>query len=154
MSLKIRLHTLFQLDPMDMNDKFIGEITSSINDLWVESKTTVEPSAPTKKKLRQALARLFPDAEFSREGNPLNFILPAYETRWRVVLSGSIEVAFREGALPDWKLELIRIVEDPTRDKLESASCDTPVPVKFIIKEALRLYHSTKSVYREFRIEG
>ena len=154
LSLKITLHTLFKLDPMDMDDNFMGEVTSSINDLWVESKTSVEPSAPTKKKLRQALARLFPNAKFSGKGNPLKFILPAYETPWRVVLSGFIEVAFREEALPDWKTVLVRFVEDPARDKLESASCDTSVPVELIIREALRLYPSTKSVYRDFRVEG
>ena len=153
MSLKITLHTLFKLDPMDMDDESIEEITSSINELWVESKMSVQPSAPTKKKLRQALARFFPNAEFSGQENPLNFILPAYETLWRVVLSCFIEVIFREGALPDWKLELVRFLEDPTRDKLKSASCDTSVPVESIINEALRLYPSTKSVYREFRIE-
>ena len=153
MSLKITLHTLFKLDPMHMDDESIEKITSSINDLWVESKISVEPSAPTKKKLRQALARFFPNTEFSGPGNPLNFILPAYETLWRVVLSGFIEVAFREGALPDWRLELVRFIEDPTGDKLKFASCDKSIPVEFIIKEALRLYPSTKSVYREFRME-
>ena len=60
MSLKITLHTLFTLDPMDMDDKFIGDITSSINDLWVEFKASVAPSALTKKNLRQSLARFFP----------------------------------------------------------------------------------------------
>ena len=129
LSLKITLHTLFKLDPMDMDDKFIGDIISCINDLWVESKTSVEPSATTKKKLRQALARSFPNADFSAKGNPLDSILPADETLWRVVLSGFIEVAFRKGALSDWKLELVRFVEDPTDDKLKSASCDTSVPV-------------------------
>lgn len=153
MSLKITLHTLFQLDPMDMDDKSIEEITSSINNLWVESKTSVESSAPTEKKLRQALARFFPNAEFSGKGNPLNFILPAYETLWRVVLSGFIEVVFREGALPKWKLELARFIEDPAREKMKLASCATSVPVEFIIMEALRLYPSTKSVYREFQME-
>ncbi len=152
-SLKITLHTLFKLDPMKMDNESIEEITSSINDLWVESKCSVEPSAPTKEKLRHALAQFLPHAEFSGQGNPLNFILPAYETLWRVVLSCFIEVTFREGALPDWKLELVRFIEDPTRDKLTSASCDTSVPVAFIINEALRLYPSTKSVYREFRME-
>ncbi len=152
-SLKITLHTLFKLDPMDMDDESIEEITSSINDLWVESKKSVEPSAPTMKIMRQALARFFPDAEFSGQGNPLNFILPAYETLWRVVLSCFIEVVFREGAIPDWKLELVRFIEDPTIDKLISASHDTSIPVEFIIKEALRLYPSTKSDYREFRME-
>ena len=39
-------------------------------------------------------------------------------------------------------------------NSLESASCDTAVPVEYIIvKEALRLYPPTKSVYREFWME-
>ena len=136
-----------------MDDKSIEEITSSINDLWVESKKSVGPSAPMKKKLRQALARFLPNAEFSGQRNPLNFILPAYETLWRVVLSCFVEVAFREGALPEWKLELVGFLEDPTKGKLHSASCDSSVSVAFIVNEALRLYPSTKSVYREFRME-
>ncbi|KAK0515882.1 hypothetical protein JMJ35_001916 [Cladonia borealis] len=106
MSLKITLHTLFKLDPMDMDDKFIGDITSSINDLWVESKTSVEPSATTTKKLRQALARFFPNAESSGKGNTLNFILPAYEALWRVVLSASSRSA---APLPLHKERLSRV---------------------------------------------
>lgn len=152
MSLKITLHTLFQLDPMEMEDESIEEITSSINDLWVESKESVEPSAPMKNKLRRALAQFFPNGEFSGPENPLNFILPAYETLWRVVLSCFIEVAFREGALPDWQLELVRFLEKPNKDKLKSASDDTSISVESIVNEALRLYPSTKSVYREFHM--
>ena len=153
LSLKITLHTLFQLDPLSMNDKSIEEITSSINDLWVESKKSVEPSAPMKDKLGRALARFFPNTEFSGQENPLNFILPAYETLWRVVLSCFIEIAFREGALPDWQLELVRFLEKPTKDKLKIASDDTSISVESIVNEALRLYPSTKSVYRDFRTE-
>ena len=154
MCLKITLHTLFGLNPLDMDDEPIEDITSSINDLWVESKKSVEPSALTKKKLGQALARIFPNAQLSGQDNPLNFILPAYETLWRVVLSGFIEVVFREGALSDWKLELARFIDDPTVKKLRSVSRDTSVSVEFIIHEALRLYPSTKSVYREFRMDN
>ena len=152
-SLKITLHTMFKLDPMEMKDETIEEITSSINDLWVESKNSGEPSAPMKNKLRQALTGLFPGAEFSGKENPLNFILPAYETLWRVVLSGFIEVTFREVALPGWKYELVRFIEEPTIDKLKSASTDTSVSVKSITNEALRLFPSTKSIYREFRMD-
>ena len=153
-SLKITLHTMFELDPIIMNDGPIEEITSSINDLWVESKKPGEPSASMKNKLRQALAGFFPDVEFSGKRNPLNFILPAYETLWRVVLSGFIEVVFRDGALPDWKSELLRFLAEPTKAKLKSASNDTSVSAESIINEALRLYPSTKSVYREFRMEN
>ena len=152
LSLKITLHTLFQLDPMMMEDETIEEITTSINDLWVESKKSVEPSAPMKNKLKRALAQFFPDGEFSGQENPLNFILPAYETLWRVVLSCFIEVVFREGALPNWQLELVRFLEKPTKDKLKSTSDDTSISVEFIVNEALRLYPSTKSVYRDFRM--
>ena len=153
-SLKITLHTMFKLDPMNMKDESIEEITSSINDLWVESKEQGEPSASTKNKLTRALAGIFPDVELSGKENPLNFILPAYETLWRVVLSGFIEVVFRDGALPDWKSELVRFLAEPTKGKLKSASNDTSVSVESIINEALRLYPSTKSVYREFRMES
>ena len=149
-SLKITLHTLFKLDPMEMEDESIEEITSSINDLWVESKKSVEPSAPMKNKLRRALAQFLPNGEFSGQENPLNFILPAYETLWRVVLSCFIEVAFREGAPPNWQLELVRFLEKPNKDKLKSASDDTSISVGSIVNEALRLYPSTKRVYREF----
>ena len=153
MSLKITLHALFRLHPMSMEDETIEEITSSINDLWVESKKSVEPSAPMKNKLRRALARFFPNEQFSGQENPLNFILPAYETLWRVVLSCFIEIVFRKGALPDWQLELVRLLEKPTKDKLKSASDETSMSVESIVNEALRLYPSTKSVYREFRMD-
>ena len=42
-TLKISLHVLFDLDPLQLDDELIVEIARSINFLWIESKSTKYP---------------------------------------------------------------------------------------------------------------
>jgi len=160
LSLKITLHVFFKLSPEQLNDfgveHAIEQTTSCINTLWIESKTSIEVSKEKKQKLWEALDSITDMGSKPRK-NPLNFILPAYETLWRVVLSCFIEVTFRKGAQQMWRDELGHFLDDPTGASFENASSDSPptsVAVKFIVNEALRLYPSTKSVYRELKTEG
>ena len=67
-----------------------------------------------------------------------------------------MEVNFRLGASPARREELERFLAEPTRSNLEQLDPDssaTAVLVAFIVKEALCLYTSTKTVYRRFHME-
>ena len=67
-----------------------------------------------------------------------------------------MEVNFCPGASPAWREELESFVAEPTRSNLEQLDPDssaTAVLVALIVKEALRLYPPTKTVYRRFHME-
>ncbi|ORY57888.1 uncharacterized protein BCR38DRAFT_354190 [Pseudomassariella vexata] len=126
-------------------------VTSSINTLWVESKVhentpETEASKRTKAQLHKSLACLLAVRQLSgSDANPLNLIMPAYETLWRVILSTYIHVALLSGGE----------VREETLDELVEivplylgTSLDLEGPVVAFGKEALRLYAPTKRIYR------
>ncbi len=79
----------------------------------------------------------------------MNFILPAYETMWRVVLRGVLEIHFRGAPNADeWRGLLANYLQsqDPTiwtkkDDVMETSAID-------VIKEILRVYPPTRRIYR------
>ena len=118
-SLKITLFALFGIDPLRIDNTTIMDTSAAINDVWVESQTSTSPSASNKRKLQKSLAPIFQDVGTGLHKNLLNFILPAYETLWRVVLSCLMEVNSRPGASPAWREELEHFLTEPTRSNLE-----------------------------------
>lgn len=154
-TLKISLHVLFDLDPLQLDDELILEIARSINFLWTESKSTKHPSDADQERLRKALGFIVPDLGPNARQNPLNLILPAYETMWRVALFCFIEVTFRQGARAEWKQILNDFLADPTKARFEDRGPrPNVVSAADIINEALRLYPPTKRVYRKFHMAG
>ena len=154
-TLKISLHVMFDLDPLQLDDELILDIARSINFLWTESKSTEYPSDADQKVLRKALGLIFPGVGPNARQNPLNLILPAYETMWRVALFCFIEVTFRQGARAEWKLVLIDFLADPTKARFEERGpSPSVVSAADIINEALRLYPPTKRVYRKLHMAG
>lgn len=88
-----------------MDNESTSTITESINALWILSKDNKVPSEAEGLTLKKALAVLFPDMNLletkpvdNRE-NPLNLIISAYETLWRVVLSGFLSGDFCQGSV-------------------------------------------------------
>jgi cytochrome P450 len=81
--------------------------------------------------------------------NPLNIILPAYETLWRVVLRCFLEFRFRRGPDDDFTSQSIfmNFMSKPCKATFEAAS-EHQFPVKAIVLESLRLYPPTRRVYR------
>ena len=154
-TLKISLHVLFDLDPLQLDDELMVEIARSINFLWTESKSPKCASDSDQEYLRKALGFIFPGVGPNARQNPLNLILPAYETMWRVALFCFIEVTFRQGARPEWKQVLSDFLADPTKARFEDRGpCPNVVSAADIINEALRLYPPTKRVYRKFHMAG
>ena len=133
-----------------MDEGHISTITESINKLWIQSKGTGTPVESDKHDLNEALAQVI----HPKPGeNPMNLILPAYETLWRVVLSGFLQVTFVNGVSPTLRSVLAQFLTDPTitaRKKTVTDTGGSAVSVDFIAREALRLYPSVKRVYREF----
>ncbi|KAI4156219.1 MAG: hypothetical protein LQ340_000442 [Diploschistes diacapsis] len=103
-----------------------------------------------------------PGADYADMENPINYILPAYETTWRVALLCLVEIRERSRygcgvQRKDVWIKLLRgFLESPTKSQLcKRAECslDTDQPAEtaeMIAKEALRLYPPTRRVYRDF----
>ena len=155
--LKIILHVLFNKNPLELDNKSIVTITESINTLWIQSKGKYLPSEADKDALQKALKKFFPAMDTSnKRESPLNLIIPSYETLWRVVLAGFIQVTFVRGASPTWTSALERFFATPTiaaRKEFVQDPEGSPVSVDHLVKETLRLYPSVKRVQRELHME-
>ena len=161
-ALKTAMSILFHdIDVVDPNKHdAIKTIAKEINEQWMRSKVTYDgneqPDWAFEKQTRllAALQTVFPDFRpDARKSNPLNLILPAYETVWRVVLRGFLELTSRghENA-QHWREVLAAFLDNPTKTQLEDGSGKgSGVSAEHIAKEALRLYAPTRRVYREYQ---
>ena len=96
---------------------------------------------------------MLPPVEVTSRTNPLNLILPAYETLWRVVLRCFVEVAFRgEADSPHWRQIVTAFVTGPSLVALRNKWRPTGVSAEHIVNEALRLYPPTRRIYRRFQL--
>lgn len=171
---KIVMLKFFPDDSKLDEDAAIANITRLINTIWIDSKRSqnldstdgilftlrkilkrdLSPDSVTRNlaALKKNLAYVLPstDCENPRE-SPLNIILPAYETLWRVVFNSIIEVLFRhEDKNSLWKA-CIRKLGQPLDSKGDvSLYTDTKcgLSILAIVNEALRLYPPTKRIYR------
>ena len=148
-------------------------IGRQINDLWVDSKKSESqrPRWNDQHDLHKSLRRVtivspevmpgaFPGNEYCPEPidaseNPLNFLLPAYETMWRVVLRCFVETRLRDAvAETEWTGVLERYLEalsnvDCMPEAFHRPSAIGVRPID-IAKEALRLYPPSRNVHRNF----
>ena len=154
-TLSISLHVLFGLDPHGLEEELVSLATEEINKLWIASKKDpmdADTVAERKTSLEDALRKLSPDFDFTPQATPLNYILPAYETMWRIVLHTFIEVSFRDAPLAfQWRETLQLFLNDPTKQEFIDLPKETQVSVEFMVQEALRLYPPTRRVHREFK---
>ena len=156
--LKVVLFVLFDKNALDLEDSSILVITKAINSLWIQSKGAGLPIEADKNILKQALAKVLPEMKWSSpHENPLNLIIPAYETLWRVVLSGFIQVTFVKGIPPAYRSVLTQFLTNPTvtamRGPVSHAEASA-VSVDDIVRETLRMYPSVKRVYRRFHLDN
>ncbi|CAL3973492.1 unnamed protein product [Diplocarpon coronariae] len=162
------------------SDVDVATITARINTLWLACKQchATDPAALDREK-KELLRKLHPltpspgrdaapdpssscasedrDPGPNPDQNPLNVILPAYETLWRAVLLCFLEVRFRASE-PDrlvYSGVFSAFLRDPTRatfDARAGPSAHHGLTVKDIVCEALRLYPPTRRINRE--VEG
>jgi len=150
-ALKVAIHVLFDMPIDKLADGTIGSLAKTINKLWIGSKA-VKPTDSLLQKhqqdLEEALKEIFLIREDTPRSNPLNLILPAYETLWRVVLRCFVEVKFRSGTAASAYHRLFRaFLSNPTQDTF--VCTEDGISVSFIVSEALRLYPPTRRVYRQ-----
>jgi hypothetical protein len=122
-------------------DSDIEYLARNINALRVASKCSNDQSDLNRKRneFLRNIASIFDCSETS--ANPLNLILPAYETLWRVVLRCLLEVRFRSSDTnrDAWSKLLSHFLSNPTQSNFESR-CILQTSVRDIALEALRLY--------------
>ncbi|KAF2685222.1 hypothetical protein K458DRAFT_300821 [Lentithecium fluviatile CBS 122367] len=186
-TLRVSLGYLFDdaMGLMDQYDSFenIEYIGRRTNQLWIESKADEgqRPQWKNEKRLHKALNAVttlslptknmpgaFPSTSQEQDPdpleprlNPMNLLLPAYETMWRVVLRCLLEVRYRnETTSGDW-IQALKAYLEKLDDRSESPgeafwkASDKGVTVIDIVKEALRLYPPSRRIHRAFgdRIE-
>lgn len=80
---------------MDIDLEEATKATKAINELWIQSKGQgVAPSLYEKKLLSNTLKKLLPNQPVEDDHfHPLDLIMPAYETLWRVVLLTFVSIA-------------------------------------------------------------
>ncbi|KAI0433835.1 hypothetical protein F5Y09DRAFT_338202 [Xylaria sp. FL1042] len=150
-SFTVALHVLFKIDPSEINLDEARKATEAINRLWIQSKDHQSIlSLYDQRVLNNALERLLPK-EFPCDdrSHPLNLIMPAYETLWRVVLLTFVEVAGRN-VNPRTEKELHDAVENVPQ--CFNRRNDSEMRALAIAKEGLRLYPPTKRIYREYAV--
>ncbi|KAF2799284.1 hypothetical protein K505DRAFT_294959 [Melanomma pulvis-pyrius CBS 109.77] len=174
-TLKVSLRIFFNASDKAINSQRSMEqlvlIGQRINDLWIASKDKSKPlpewHSESNTDIHEALLAVCeaenPDeAEevnpLKPEKNPMDWLLPAYETMWRVVLACVIELRFRNAENATiWCKALEEYVSDTSREKFKGTPTTPGVRgfcVNDIVKEALRLYPPTRRVYRRFTEDG
>ncbi|KAK5630459.1 hypothetical protein RRF57_006174 [Xylaria bambusicola] len=146
-SFSVMLNVLFGVDPSAINLDEARKATDAINRLWVQSKDKDSiPSLYDQTVLNNALEILLP-AEYPCEAstNPLNLIMPAYETLWRVVLLTFVSIAYQADD-PKTIEELREAVRNVPQCLYQGG--DPESKALAIAKEGLRLYPPTKRIYR------
>ena len=150
LTLKSSIELVSSPNPLQFDDDVILDIASCINELWVHSKEIQAGCTQGLKSLDRALHRAQLNDSHDPRKNALNYLLPAYETLWRVVLRCFLEVTFRTTANPAWRDALAAFARNPSySESSKIASGDAGVTVNFLVKEALRLYPPTRRIYRE-----
>ncbi|KAI1768160.1 hypothetical protein GGR53DRAFT_479239 [Hypoxylon sp. FL1150] len=93
------LHKFFRVDPASVDVGAAVDAAESINRLWIRSKDQdPEPQQQVcdRALLQAALERLLPGCfPCEPKDHPVNIVIPAYETMWRVVLLTYVAAGFR-----------------------------------------------------------
>lgn len=151
---KVSLKYLFYLKEEDLsNSGPIKSIASEVNCLWLHSKAEEEkPVWEDQIFLHNNLRAMIPRANpMLPNENPMNWILPAYETMWRAVFRGVLEINFRNAPRAyQWKHTLVRFLEHPTRTAWKQPVAPYALTPLDLVKEILRLYPPTRRIYRKF----
>ncbi|CAK7200460.1 hypothetical protein SEUCBS139899_003155 [Sporothrix eucalyptigena] len=132
---------LFQVTRLAKED--VDTVCDEINKQWVLSKEavgTIQQSV----LLNNALARLLQhgDGPDMSPQQALELILPAYEALWRVVLLTYVTVCFRSDGAGYKQLQRVDV------PSVLGTVCAEDKELLKIAKEGLRLFPSSKSIYR------
>ncbi|KAG0161465.1 hypothetical protein PDIDSM_8999 [Penicillium digitatum] len=178
LSLKVVLWLFFNHKTQDQTcDANLLSLAQSINRIWISSKLkATEDDVPRFEDdalLQTSLVNLFGTHDHPEE-NPLNVILPSFETMWRVVLRAFLEIRFATGKeVPAWRRTMIAFASQPTKSQFEAGLTLLPSRsrpessngsnlgdargvwtsprAKNIVSESLRLYVPTRHIHRAYQ---
>ena len=142
------LSTLFDTDLDTLRYDDLVYVTSVINRRWSDSKIKDAAAMRQDDSLGKMITQIDQwIIDRDRYPNPLNFILPAYETMWRVV---AVTVAYiyrcRDNTLHDVATAFGR---DPTEERFQAFGEDGGQPsMQGIVLEVLRLHPPTRHIAR------
>ncbi|KAK7956435.1 uncharacterized protein PG986_005657 [Apiospora aurea] len=151
------LHFLFPgVENIDL--QAARSVTEDINRLWVQSKDASRPVSKREQdrlvtKIRQMLpvnGQLYDLSGLGEQSNPLNIILPAFETLWRVVLLTYVHIAFRGIGSDGPRVTTESLARGLLADLPShlGTGSEKEITALMISKEALRLYPPTKRIHR------
>ncbi|KAI4234399.1 MAG: hypothetical protein LQ349_003824 [Xanthoria aureola] len=148
-TLKAVLSLFFEVGATTYTDATAFAIARTINLLWMQSKSVTGHQSTDFSSLKSLMQGIGLDWTNTND-NPLNILLPAYETLWRVVARCLIEVVFRPSADAEWRPLLTTFIANPTTQTFSQiiALGEPHVSVEYLINEALRLYPPTRRIYR------
>ncbi|KAF2137767.1 uncharacterized protein K452DRAFT_291347 [Aplosporella prunicola CBS 121167] len=151
-TMKMALQVFLQVDLSTTTDEQVELLASEVNRIWIASKDASSLEEwRHQDQIHAVLNNIVPDKDplVPRE-NPMNLILPSYETMWRAVLCCILELHFRPHATKlYWQSTLQKFVHSPTTIQLKRDYPDGSAAM--ISKEALRLYPPTRRIYRELQ---
>ncbi|KAG0707845.1 cytochrome P450 [Suillus ampliporus] len=133
---------LLGTDIEDLVPADVAFVTEAINDRWAQSKGSSALPTEVLERINDHITRWVPDRT-----NPLNLIIPAYETMWRVA---AIAVVYsnRDCLLRD---AFLSYNENPTDDQFRALTTEgtgTRPSVEAVVSEVLRLYPPTRHITR------
>ncbi|KAF4759885.1 hypothetical protein N7455_001011 [Penicillium solitum] len=171
LSLKVVIWLFFKKKPRTQTcDENLLRLAQSINRVWISSKLkSAENDTPRFEDdvlLQTSLINIFGKHDLP-EDNPLNLILPSFETMWRVVLRAFLEIRFATGKeVPAWRDTMIAFSKNPTKlqfdadpaspssnePRIGDTKCGQSSPsAKQIVLESLRLYVPTRHIHRAYQ---
>ncbi|KAF2099784.1 hypothetical protein NA57DRAFT_55726 [Rhizodiscina lignyota] len=162
-TMKMSLQVLFGIDAEDLDrDRDIRALASWVNEQWIRSKYFEDGSIEdpwhfsNQHDIHDLLRHISPvllSDLGDNPDNPLNRILPGYETLWRIVLRCLVEVASNRHSIEDrrlWQTILQRFAENPSIVPLDKK--DQGISAGIIASEALRLYPPYRHIYRTYEV--
>ncbi|KAJ5713410.1 Cytochrome P450 [Penicillium malachiteum] len=177
-TLRAILATVLKVEAKDCPSNLdILNLARQINEGWIQSKNGNRPGRDDSvmlnfeqnKAIQASLQAVFPN-QAEHGLNPLNILLPSFETMWRVVLRALLELKFQTGCEnPEWAKAMVSFCWNVTKEEFERRpslrmTTSTKVVIggdsrpsqektpsaKDIVLESLRMYPPTRRIYRAY----
>lgn len=133
--------SLFDTSIDDMGDEDVLFCAHAINKLWQLSKQPVAVPPELLPNLNSHLKRWLPGL-----ANPLDFIIPTYETMWRVVATTVALIIQQHSSIH--RSSFINFLHHPDRQQFQYWASPEEPSVEAVVEEAIRLYPPTRRISR------